>query len=657
MLSRRFTAPASFVLSVVGLELGWSSVGLSVPLATTLLALSLSLGRRALPLSWFAVGLLNASVHSKSSFRPEPELPAELSGRVVGEWKNEGRFKRAVFATETIHQGSSWKLWRQTVYLSLAPSVLPPPTVRLLVKGYLRRAPPISNGPPVDPGAWTFWVKSQSFVSAAEVPNLGVGFAHVSRSFRAFVRRRYQLCGNCAESSGVALARALTLGEASALPDPWRSCLGRAGLSHLVALSGLHVGLLATLGWFAAAGFSPGFRTAAVSILVVSYLLMAGGRPSLVRAALMLLGAYGSLLLNRPPQPIHGLSCVATGMILLNPELARDLGFLLTVSATAGILGLAPRIEQACEGIRAPFKKPLSVTVAAQIATLPWALPVFHFVAPFSPLWNLAAIPWIVVALLVSIVWLTTLLISPTLRARWFPILDHLAQPVASICELSPRMFQVIPSHLGFWAVAPPLMVLIALLLLGRFRWLVITVSVAVMLLPWNQRDQDPQLVLLDVGQGEAIILRGRKLGTAYRWGWLEKCRHRSESPFTGTQLARYPPSGWSSLDPPRLGSLWRPHRSWPLHRLTGHLDRVGWPRSSCIDQIATLPGSRLGALWSQVSLSTVGRWRIETPFIPKLERSREATEQSLVLDGLLSWVRRVLANRRHRRRCGAEVS
>lgn len=614
----------------MGIELGWSSFGLSVPLVVTLLALSLSLGRRALPLAWFAVGLLNATVHPSSSFRPDPERPAVLSGRVTSEWRSEDRYHIAHFAVETIRQGSLWRLWRQKVYLALASSVRPPTNDQLQVKGYLRRVPPVSNGPPVDPGAWTFWVKAKAFVSATEIPRRRLGLEGSSRPFRTFIQSRFQLCDSCAESHGVALARALTLGEAKLLPYSWRPCLGRAGLSHLVALSGLHVGLLAALGWIVGAGLPTGFRTAVVATLVVLYLLMSGGRPSLIRAALMLLGGYGSLLLGRSPQPIHGLSCIATGMVLITPELVRDLGFLLTVSATAGILGLAPRLERACAGIRVPFKKPLSVTVAAQIATLPWALPVFHYVAPFSPLWNLAAVPWVTVILLISIVWLITLLVSPSLAGQLVPILDGLADPVVAICELSPRMFQVIPSHLGFWEVLLPIGLLTALLALTRFRWVLLTCSIALMLVSWRQRDPDPQLVLLDVGQGEAIILRDRNsalLIDGGGWRGADIAQKVLLPALSFLKIRRLDGAVLTHPDSDHCGGLIDLARYVDLPVVwTG----PGWPRSSCIDQIATLPGSRLGALWSGESLE-VGRWRIET-IHPKAGEVARGNGQSLVL-------------------------
>jgi competence protein ComEC len=345
--------------------------------------------------------------------------------------------------------------------------------------------------------------------------------------------------------------------------------------------------------------------------VVIAYLVVAGARASLVRATLMLLGSYGAHFVGRPQQPLYVLNLIATGMLLLSPELARDLGFLLTVSATAGILGLAPRLEGVCKDLSLPLGKPLSVTIAAQASTLPWVLPAFHFVAPFASLWNLIAVPWITLVFVTSVSWLLALLIQPSIAHRLIPILDLVAAPASGLCELSPRLFQIFPSNAGFWLAAVPVTLLFVLSKQNRALWTV-GLSLAIMIpLTRTRVPSDPQLVVLDVGQGEALLVRdGDAAVLVDGGGW------RSGDIARSVLLPALSSLGVRRLDGALLTHPDLDHCGG-LIQLGRYLELpvvwigAGWQRSPCLDGLATLPGSRLGALWRGESI-TVGRWRLD---------------------------------------------
>jgi len=622
--------PVQFAILVGGIEAGFSATYCPIPLVATLLGLGLVLGRRCRLLSWATFGLLLGSSQPTVSYVPDPDVPVTLSGRLRSDWRASATHHSARFDVETLAQRGVWKIWHREVILNVPPKVALPSKRRLRVVGYLHRASPIANGQRMAGRAWSLWVRSGHFIQESEVQTLAQLPISISHRMQRLVAGRLRSCSRCSDSQGVALATALTLGHTDTLDSEWRPCLGRAGLVHLLALSGLHVGLIAMLVWLACAGLPIGIRRGVVALFGVAYLLAAGLRPSLVRATLMLLGGYGAHALSRPRRALHGLACVATGMLVLSPELSRNLGFLLTVSATAGILYLAPRLSPTCSMIPKVVRAPLGVTLAAQISTLPWVLPTFHYLSPTSPLWNVIMVPWLVVFLLVSISWTGVLFVSTRVANLGIPVLDLLSRPLETICSLGPRWSPVLPSDAGFWTALIPLVVISVVLKWPRCWWIALIGIAACLPLSMNRSQPDPQLIMLDVGQGEALVVRDRREALLIDGG------------------------GWRSGDIaravllPALGSL-------GIRSLTGvlmthpDLDHcrglvdlsrylelsvvwigTGWPRSYCIDQLGILPGSRLAPLWRGQSLK-IGRWELLV-LHPAAGTRAQGNSESLVL-------------------------
>jgi competence protein ComEC len=251
---------------------------------------------------------------------------------------------------------------------------------------------------------------------------------------------------------GPALVRALVLGDPNRLPPRWRRGLRRTGLAHLLAVSGLHAGLVAGV-VLLAAGFLPRpARIALALVAVAGYLAVVGPRPSMLRASGMALIAGVALLARRGPATANALAVVAGGLALARPELVADVGFRLTVTATAGIVFVAPRLEAAWsarepgaggraadaraagrerrrQAVRRWLLRALAATVGAQLASLPFALPVFHLASWAAPLLNLVAVPYTALALALCLGWSALAVASPAAAGGLLPLLDALAAP------------------------------------------------------------------------------------------------------------------------------------------------------------------------------------------------------------------------------------
>jgi competence protein ComEC len=189
------------------------------------------------------------------------------------------------------------------------------------------------------------------------------------------------------------LAQGILLGERSTLSQDLKDDLNATSTSHIIALSGYNVTLLAGLiiGAFA---WLIGRRRAAFLALaaIAGYTLFTGASPSLVRAAIMGALYLTATLLGRPNSGLVSLLVAAAVMAGLQPDVVRDISFQLSFAATAGLIVLVPllrdRIDEASErlgwmpappgrGIANALFEIAIVTIAASLATLP--LIALHF--------------------------------------------------------------------------------------------------------------------------------------------------------------------------------------------------------------------------------------------------------------------------------------
>ncbi|MDX1643464.1 MAG: ComEC/Rec2 family competence protein, partial [Thermoanaerobaculia bacterium] len=444
-----------------------------------------------------------------------------------------------------------------------------------------------------------------------------------------------------------AMARALLLGESEALPVAWLLALRRLGLGHLIAVSGLHVGLAAGVVWLGLAALAPQRRWAPVAVSVGLYLALVGARPSLLRASVMTLIALASLATERRPITRNAWAAAIGGMVLWQPRLLLDLGFQLTAAATLGLICLAPALTRRWrEVLPAWLALALAAGVAAHLFTLPWSVGVFFLWSPISILLNLVAVPWTAVTLVVSFAVLVAGDLPGIGSAAWW-LLDRVVAPFGWLAELpvaawaswptmlSPRLAAALAAVVG-WSLArarPALAGAICLLGAG----LLLRGGDSDPLHPLTgggpggevHRARGAEAVLLDVGQGEAIVLRhGARVVLVDGGGWL--------APGIGQRvlLPALVRLGVRRLDAVVLTHPDRDHCGGLVEIV--HLVEVdelwsspGW-RGPCHRHLVGRAGLRLRPLWRGVE-RRVGAWKLTALHPPAGDRSR-GNERSLVL-------------------------
>jgi competence protein ComEC len=253
---------------------------------------------------------------------------------------------------------------------------------------------------------------------AAELARLGAAFEIAARRIEATgaerggiagaldrVRGRAEAAlGDGLDGAEAALARGFVLGQDDRIEPVVREQFRRAGLSHLLAVSGQNVALLAILAAAGLALFGIGLRARLIAIvaLIALYVPIAGAGPSIQRAGVMGAAAILATLAGRPGGRAYPVLLAAVATLLLNPRSAGDAGWQLSFVAVIGIaLWAAPLRDLIAE--RLPSRLPprparalaegAAMTLAATVATAPLIVHDFERLSAVSVPANLLALP------------------------------------------------------------------------------------------------------------------------------------------------------------------------------------------------------------------------------------------------------------------------
>lgn len=204
------------------------------------------------------------------------------------------------------------------------------------------------------------------------------------------------------------LAKAMLLAERREMPSELRNTFSQTGLSHVVAISGLHITIIVYilqifLYFF---GLSRKQVLLAVMIILFVYLLLLGFPSSAVRASLMLSLVLIGPFLGRPSISFNSLLLAAIILVMINPlVLVYDQGFQLSFLAVLGLLFYVSWWQKVLFFIPnfLKIREMISVTLAAQMFTWPLIVYYFHIFSVIAPVVNLLILPLLPAILLLSI--------------------------------------------------------------------------------------------------------------------------------------------------------------------------------------------------------------------------------------------------------------
>ncbi len=264
------------------------------------------------------------------------------------------------------------------------------------------------------------------------------------------------------------LLTATLFGQRDRLPEDVQDNFQRAGAGHLMAVSGLHVGLIAAL----ILAFLRRFRLQGpvwiviAIVIVFGYAYLTGMRPPAIRAAVMISLGLLALLLGRQRDFPAALSLAALLTLFYHPLLLFTVGFQLSYAATLSIFYLYPILERELFFFLPRHVKSLvSVTLAAQLGVFPLAAYHFHQLPLAGFVFNLLLLP--VMALVVglglggSLLYLVYPALSLAFYTANLPLLTYLLH-VSSFARSPSVLLDVRPFPLIYVVVIYLLFIFIA---------------------------------------------------------------------------------------------------------------------------------------------------------------------------------------------------
>ncbi|MBP1241631.1 competence protein ComEC [Frigoribacterium sp. PvP120] len=328
---------------------------------------------------------------------------------------------------------------------------------------------------------------------------------------------------------GGALLPGLALGDTSAVPDDLQEAMETASLTHLTAVSGSNCAVLVALVMLGGGALRvPRVVRIGVScVVLLAFLVLVTPDASILRATVMALVVLVHLAAARPVSGLPVVALAVTGLLLADPWLARDVGFALSVLATAGLVVLArPLAAEFARVLPTPIALGLAVPAAAQLACQPVllllepSLPVHGVVA------NVLAEPAAPVATVAGLVVCATAPWAPGLaelvaRVAWVPAswVGAVARSVAA--WPGARLdWSGGPAGVAVLVVASALVAAVVLTPRGlRARRLLGVALVAALVVPagaavgarLGERAGVPDdwvVAQCDVGQGDAVLVR-----------------------------------------------------------------------------------------------------------------------------------------------------
>ncbi|NHE55666.1 ComEC/Rec2 family competence protein [Cyclobacterium plantarum] len=280
---------------------------------------------------------------------------------------------------------------------------LEPGTV-LLVSGAPQRISPPKNPETFDYAA--FMAGKQIYFSHfIDTAFIVLGKEELSVWYGGILKLRQYLELKIAEyvqdEAAVQIAKALLLGQKADLDEEIGEAYATAGAMHILAVSGLHVGII--YGFFflffkphQMRGYKRAVFLAMVVVLIWFYAAITGLSPSVLRAATMFTFISMAQIKSRNPSIFNPLALSALVLLVYDPFLVYAVGFQLSYTALLGILLFQPMIAK----LWYPEEKWLNylwdiitVGIAAQLATFPLAIHYFNVFPTYFMLSNLLAIP------------------------------------------------------------------------------------------------------------------------------------------------------------------------------------------------------------------------------------------------------------------------
>ena len=324
-------------------------------------------------------------------------------------------------------------------------------------------------------------------------------------SWRERLAQKLQLGAGEFESYGI--IRALVIGDRRSISDGWEKALSATGTQHLMAISGLHVGMIALLLW----RFLPKSRTGLFffAALTFVYVVIVGFSESAQRAWLMSVflafAGAGYIKLDWKSAWLGALALV----LLLNPLSVLSVGFIYSFTSVALLILLA---QAGWISINTPVRSFLIVQLffLLMLGVLNAIMGVAH--NGVFLLANLVAVPWVSwVVLPVSLFAFSLSWVDVPCASALYSFINQVLQFLYAFLESLSALPIALNQDRSFLRLVAFSVVLFAVVVSGRFSLLSaagLVLLVAALAIRSSARVETPELTVFDTGQGLSVLIR-----------------------------------------------------------------------------------------------------------------------------------------------------
>jgi competence protein ComEC len=314
----------------------------------------------------------------------------------------------------------------------------------------------------------------------------------------------------------------MLLGEKSFIPPYLKEIFTEAGIMHILAVSGLHVGIIAMalLILLGMLKLPKKLKMLTLILILIMYASITGFRPSVLRATIMFILLIGGKLINRGRNLNISLFFAAFLILLSNPLILYDAGFLLSFIVTFSIINLSPILQKIFSKMVVWIKNPLAVSTAAWIGIFPLSAYFFSKVSIISIISNIFIVPLTGIAVILGFVTFFIGLASISLAG----IIANINYLILNLITLIAKSLSSLP--FAFIYVAQPSIIIIILYYLMVFfiieifykntlsqkikkkaALIVLSITLLIIIVQVFYPADNLKVNFINVGQGDCILI------------------------------------------------------------------------------------------------------------------------------------------------------
>ena len=329
-------------------------------------------------------------------------------------------------------------------------------------------------------------------------------------------------------SFGGQLIAGLAIGDTSRVSEYLSSAMKTVSLTHITAVSGANCAIVTASVMAVAALCGAGRRIRLVVALcaLVAFVILVTPQPSVIRASVMAVVVIFSLLSGRPGAGIPLLASAALVMLLWNPWWAIDYGFILSVSATAGLLLFSqPLTSRLSHWLPLWLATMIAIPLSAQLVCQPFIILLNPQLPTYGVLANVIAAPAAPLATIIGLVgcvlvWCLPGVAVPLLWLSWLPA-EWIGQTATVLSQFPQAQLPWISGPVGALTAAALSTMILSMLLTSKNKLRInLAVTLTITVLVWSMFSlleglrfsaripSDWSIAACDVGQGDGLVLR-----------------------------------------------------------------------------------------------------------------------------------------------------